>query len=38
MKLRVMRCVVGGLTSANVIQPFTRQQEQYLQLHRECLR
>ncbi len=27
-----------GIGGANVIQPFSRKQEQYLQLHRECLR
>ena len=31
-----LRC--WGIGGANVIQPFTREQEQYLQLHRECLR
>lgn len=27
-----------GIASANVIRPFSREQEKYLQLHRECLR
>ena len=27
-----------GISSANVIRPFSRKQEEYLQLHRECLR
>jgi len=31
-----LRC--WGIEGANVIQTFTREQEQYLQLHRECLR
>lgn len=31
-----LRC--WGIGGANVIQPFSRKQEQYLQLHRECLR
>ena len=31
-----LRC--WGIEGANVIQPFTREQEQYLQMHRECLR
>ena len=31
-----LRC--WGIASANVIRPFSREQEQYLKLHRECLR
>jgi len=31
-----LRC--WGIEGANVIQPFTREQEKYLQLHRKCLR
>ena len=31
-----LRC--WGIESANVIRPFSRKQEEYLQLHRECLR
>ena len=31
-----LRC--WGIASANVIHPFLRKQEHYLQLHRECLR
>ena len=31
-----LRC--WGIEGANVVQPFSRKQEQFLRLHRECLR